>query len=313
MQNIYFIIVALLFSWVTKAQSPNEIGKIDLGVVMPEQMEHLSASQLSKLDTKISQIVTASGLSDAGYHNTFVIYPKFAINETSVVEGGMQNITIVSVDLSLFVKQVDNNILFASISKTIKGSGSSKELAITNAITKINANDVDYKGFIDKSKTKIMQYYETKCADIMKRSDGFVKTQQFEEALSLLMSVPEVVSCYPQVQAKAIEAYKGFQKKNCTKQLQLAQNTVATNDYVKTLSLLSEIDPASPCFKESQNLAKTIASKVNAAEKKQYDFQMKQYNDAISLEKQRINAIKEIAVSYYKSQTTDINYTVIVK
>ena len=47
--------------------------------------------------------------------------------------------------------------------------------------------------------------------------------------------------------------------------------------------------------------------------KKQYDFQMKQYNDAVSLEKQRINAIKDIAVSYYKSQTTDINYTLIVK
>ena len=40
---------------------------------------------------------------------------------------------------------------------------------------------------------------------------------------------------------------------------------------------------------------------------------MKQYNDAVSLEKQRINAIKDITVSYYKSQTTDINYTLIVK
>ena len=82
---------------------------------------------------------------------------------------------------------------------------------------------------------------------------------------------------------------------------------------VGTLNILSEIDPASPCFKESQNLAKTVESKVNAEEKKQYDFQMKQYNDAVSLEKQRINAIKDIAVSYYKSQTTDINYTLIVK
>ena len=313
MKNIYFIIIASLFSLVTKAQTTNEIGKISLSVVMPESMENLDDSQLSKLDTKISQIVTVSGLSDSGYNNNFVIYPKFAVNETNVVEGGMQNITIVSVELSLFVKQVDNNILFSTISKIIKGSGSCKELAITNAITKINTNDADYKSFIDKSKTKIIQYYETKCADIIKKSDGFVKTQQFEEALGLLMSVPYAVSCYTQVQAKAIEAYKGFQKKNCTKQMQLARNTIALNDYVGTLNILSEIDPASPCFKESQNLAKTVESKVNAEEKKQYDFQMKQYNDAVSLEKQRINAIKDIAVSYYKSQTTDINYTLIVK
>jgi hypothetical protein len=313
MKNIYFIIIFSLFSFVLKAQTSNELGKISLSVIMPEYIENLNDSQLSKLDTKISQIVTVSGLSDSGYNNNFVIYPKFAVNETNVVEGGMQNTTIVSVELSLFVKQVDNNILFSTISKIIKGSGSSKELAITNAITKITSKDADYKSFIDKSKTKIIQYYETKCTDIIRKSDGFVKTQQFEEALGLLMSVPDAVSCYTQVQAKAIEAYNGFQKKNCTKKIQLAQNKIATNDYVETLNILSEIDPASPCFKESQNMANSIKSKVNAEETKQWNFQMKQYNDAISLEKQRVIAIKDIAVSYYKSQSTDINYNLIVK
>jgi hypothetical protein len=265
------------------------------------------------LDTKITQIVTISGLSDSGYNNNFVIYPKFAFNEINVVEGGMQNITIVSAELSLFVKQVDNNILFSTISKTIKGSGSNKELAITNAISKIATNDIDFKTFIEKSKTKIIKYYETKCSDIIQKSDGFVKSQQFEEALGLLMSVPDAVSCYGQVQVKAIEAYKGFQKKNCTKQMQLAKNSIAANDYVGTLNILSEIDPASPCFKDSQNMAKTVELKVTAEEKKQWDFEMKQYDDAASLERQRVNAIKEIAVSYYKSQTSDVNYTLIVK
>lgn len=313
MKNIYFLIIASFFFLGIKAQTANEIGKISLAVVIPENIENLNDSQISKLDTKISQIVTLSGLSDSGYNNNFIVYPKFAINETYVVEGGMQNITVVSAELSLFVKQVDANILFSTISKTIKGSGSNKESAITNAITKIISNDSDYKTFIEKSKNKIIQYYETKCSDIIRKSDGFVKVQQFEEALGLLMSVPDVVSCYSDVQSKAVETYKGFQKKNCSKQIQLARNTLAINDYVGTLNILSEIDPASPCFKESQTMAKTIELKVTAEEKKQWDFQIKEYNDAVSLEKQRVNAIKEIAVSYYKSQTANINYTLIVK
>ncbi|MEN9907595.1 MAG: hypothetical protein RLZZ540_736 [Bacteroidota bacterium] len=313
MKHIYFIITGLLFTLISKGQSNNEIGKISLSVIMPQQIENLNDTQLSKLDTKISQIVTTSGLSDSNYNNNFVIYPKLAVNETNVVEGGMQNITIVSIELSLFVKQVDTNILFSTINKTIKGSGSSKELAITNAISKIVTNDSDYKTFIEKSKTKIIQYYESKCSDIIRKSDGFVKTQQFEEALGLLMSVPDAVSCYNQVQVKAIEAYKGFQKKNCTKQMQLAKNTLATNDYAGTLNVLSEVDPASPCFKESQDIAKTIENKVSTEEKKQWDFQMKQYNDAVSLEKQRINAIKDIAVSYYKSQTINVNHVSITQ
>lgn len=313
MKNIYFIIFVLFFSLHSRAQSSDEIGKISLSVIIPEYVENLNDSQISKLDTKISQIVTASGLSDSGYNNNFIIYPKFAVIETNVVEGGMQNITVVNAELSLFIKQVDTNILFSTISKTIKGSGSSKELAIANAISKIVTNDSEYKTFIEKSKSKIIQYYETKCSDIIKKSDALVKMQQFEEALGLLMSVPDAVSCRNQVQVKAIEAYKGFQKKNCAKQIQLARNTLATNDYSGTLNILSEIDPASSCFKESQALAKSAETKVNAEEKKQWDFEMKQYNDTISLEKQRVNAIKDIAVSYYKSQTSDINYTLIVK
>jgi hypothetical protein len=313
MKNIYFIITVLCFSILSNAQSSNEIGKVSLSVVIPESVGNLNDSQISKLDTKISQIVTLSGISDSGYNNNFIIYPKFAINETNVVEGGMQNITVVNAELSLFVKQVDTNILFSTISKTIKGSGSSRELAITNAIAKITTNDIGYKTFIEKSKTKIIQYYETKCSDIMKKSDALVKNQQFEDALGLLMSVPEAISCHDQVQVKAIEAYNGFQKKNCSKQIQLARNTLATNDYVGTLNILSEIDPASPCFKESQTMAKSAETKVNAEEKKQWDFQMKQYDDSVSLEKQRVDAIKDIAVSYYKSQTSDVNYTLIVK
>src|SRR5690606_29144042 len=143
--------------------------------------------------------------------------------------------------------------------------------------------------------------------------ENLSKTQQYEQAIGLLLSVPEAASCHSQVQAKAVEVYKALQKQNCTKQLQLANNALAAKDYPGTLNLLSSIDPASPCFQESKKGAKSIEAKLNAEEKKEWDIQMKQYNDGISLEKQRINAIKDIAVSYYKSQTSDINYTLIVK
>jgi hypothetical protein len=313
MKYYYFILSLLLCSFASNAQSTNEIGQIALSVVMPDYFTDLNESQLSKLETKIAQIVTSAGVSDSGYSNNFVIYPKISINETNVVEGGMQNITVVSADLSLFVKQVDRNILFAAVSKTIKGSGRTKELAITNAIVQISTNDAAYKAFIEKSKTKIISYYESKCAEISNKSDALVKTQQFEQAIGLLMSVPEGTSCYSQIQLKAIEAYKSFQKINCIKQIQLAKNAMAMKEYNETLNLLLDVDPASPCFKEAQSIAKSVESKITDEEKKEWDFQMKQYNDAVGLEKQRVNAVKDIAVAYYKSQTTDVNYTVIVR
>jgi hypothetical protein len=314
MKAFCFILIALVLTLTSFAQSTNDVGKIALSVVMPENVDGLNISQLSKLETKIAQIITASGLAATGYNTSFVIYPKFAIYESNIVEGGMQNITVITAELSLFIKQVDNNILFSTITRPLKGSGSSKELAITNAISTIPTSDTDFKTFIDTGKLKIIQYYELMCTDIIKKSDSYVKMQQYQQALGLLMTVPEEVSsCYNQIQDKAIEAYKAYQEQNCVEVIQNAKTTLAANDYVGALNILSEIDPSTNCYNEAQTLAKTAETKVDAEEKKQWDFQMKQYDDAVSLEKQRIEAIKDIAVSYYKSQPTTVNYNYIIR
>jgi len=314
MKTVYFIIIAMVLTFTSFAQSTDDIGKIALSVIMPENVDGLNVSQLSKLETKIAQIITASGLAATGYNNNFVIYPKFAINESNIVEGGMQNITVETADLSLFIKQVNNDMLFSSISKSLKGSGSSKELAITNAILQIQTKDPEFKTFIEAGKTKIIQYYEVNCTDIIKKSDSYVKMQQYEQAFGLLMTVPdEVTSCYSQIQSKAIEIYKAYQTQKCAEQIQKAKASIATTDYNTALNILEEVDPSASCFNESQTLEKSIETKIAAEEKKQWDFKMKQNNDAVSLEEQRIAAIKEIAVSYYKSQPTTVNYNYIVK
>jgi hypothetical protein len=316
----YFIIISLFYIFNTSfAQSTqpmptsSDVGKIALSVIMPENVDGLDASQLSKLETKIIQIVSASGLAATGYNNNFVIYPKFAIYETNDVEGGMQTITVVTTELSLFIKQVDNNVLFASMSKQLKGSGNNKQTAITNSISKISTNDEDFKTFIASGKQKIIQYYESNCSDIISKSDALVKMQKYEDAMGLLMTVPEEISdCYSKVQDKAIEAFKAYQNQQCAKQMEQANIALAANNYNGALDILGQIDPSASCFNESQTLMKNAATKVDAEEKKQWDFKMKQYNDDVAMEKQRVNAIKDIAVAYYKSQPTTVNYSYIV-
>lgn len=296
------------------AQGAGEVGKISLSVVMPENVDGLDVSQLSRLESKIVQMVTLSGLSASGYQNNFVIYPRFAIYENNVVEGGMHQISVVDVELNLFIKQVDNNLIFSSWSKRLKGSGGNRQLAVTNAISKIQIGDPEVRDFIGEGKLKIIRYYESRCMDIMAKSDRFVKMQQFEQAFGLLMTVPEEVSsCYNRIQNKAIEAYKAYQTQKCSELIQKAKTTLAANDYVGSLNILSEIDPSASCFREAQSLARSAELKVDAEEKKQWDFRMRQYKDAISLERLRIQTIREIAVSYYRSQSSVVNYNYIIR
>lgn len=312
MRKIFFFITICILSQISKAQSISEIGKISLSVIMPENIDELDVIQLSKLETKIIQIVTNSGIGASGYNNSFVIYPKFAIYENNVVEGGMQNITVVKSELSLFIKQVENNVLFASISKTINGSGSNQLNAITNALSKINTNDNDFKTFVELGKDKIIKYYETKCSDIILKSESLVKKQDFEQALGLLMSVPEEVSCYNKVQEKSIEVYKAYQNQRCKILIHKVNISVANNNYSEALVTLSQIDPSSNCFKDVQSIIRKIEGKIDVEQKRQLDFQMKVYNDHVALEKLRIDAIKDIAVAYNKNRP-NVLYTYIIR
>lgn len=314
MKRVLSIFAVVMMCFTLFAQSVDNFNKIALSVVMPENFEGLDASQLSKLESKIIQIATTSGLAANGYNNNFVIYPKFEIYNNEVVEGGMQNITVVTADLSLFIKQVDNNILFSAISKPIKGSGSNKKLAITNAISSIQTNNPEFESFISKGKTRIVEYYETKCSDILKKSDTYIRMKQYEQAIGLLMSVPEEVSsCYTLIQDKSIVAYKAYEAQNCAVQIQKAKMALASNDYIGALNVLGEIDPSTPCYKEVQILANSAAQKVDVEERKLWNFQLQQYNDERSLERQRINAIKEIATAYYKNQVSTVSYNYIIR
>ncbi|GAB6393820.1 MAG: hypothetical protein MdMp024_0132 [Bacteroidales bacterium] len=307
--NIFLAIIAtFLCIYGTKAQTIDDIGKIVVSVVIPENVSGLTATQLSNLEAKIIQITTNSGLAAVGYNQNFIIYPQIDIYENNVVEGGMQNITVITAELSLFIQQVSNNFVFASVSKRLKSNGKNTELALTNAITQISVSDKNFISFIKKGKEKILQYYEESYDDIMRKADAYIKLQQYQQALVLLMGVPEEVSYYDKVLNKSIDIYKAYQKQTCSEQIHRAKAMSATMDYEEALNILTEIDPSTNCIKEAQLLVKSIESELSAEKNRQWNFQMQQYNDAVSLQKQRLNAIKEIAVAYYKNQPTNTNY-----
>lgn len=314
-KNFLIFMICIQFQIVKSQVSTEigaEIGKISLSVVMPENSDELDASQLAKLATKISQIVTNYGIDASSPNNNFVIYPKFTIYETNIVEGGMQNIIVVKSELSLFIKQVDNNILFASVSKIINGSGNNALTATTNALSKINVNDKEFKIFLEKSKAKIIQYYESKCLDIIEKAEIFAKKQDFQQALGLLMSVPAEAECYKKAQEKSLVFYKNYQDQECKKIIHEINLNVANNDYTGATENLKLIMPSSSCFEEAKVIITRIENKIDVAQKRQLALQVKVYEDKVALQKQRLDALKEIAIAQQKNRPK-IYYNYIIR
>lgn len=314
MKKLILIIVIFIVS-ISSAQENTSIGKIALSVVLPENIEGMDSSNNSKLESKIIQIVSNSGLAANGYNSNFIIYPKLAIYDNKVVESGMQDITVFNLDLTLIIKQVDNNMIYSSCNTSIKGFGDSKQIAISNAISKIKINDTIFIDFIDKGKKRIIEYYESRCNDLIVQADGLSKRQSYEEAITLLLSIPSEVSCFSKIQNKTIEIYKNYQTYRCGSLLQQAKALASQNDFYGSLNYLSQIDPGSKCGAESKDLMTKIENKIDAENRQRWQAAMMIYKDAVQLEKQRINAVRDIAVEYARNQPKPPanNYLLIIR
>jgi len=298
--GIYFFFLLVAVS--SFAQTASDLGKISLSVSLPATVDGLDATQRIRLETKITQLITASGVVVSANKSSFILYPIFTIGESNVVEGGMAKLTVTKVDLSLMIKQADNNTIFSSVSKQISGSGNTVPLSVTNAISKIVANDPQLKQFIETGKTKILEYYGSQCDNILSKSENLMLMQKYEESLALLMSVPQEVNCFTKIQDRSVLVYGALQNQLCAKQLQKAKTEIAAKEYSVVLDLLAEVDPASACFAETQVILKDLEGKISQEEKKEWDLLMKKYQDANELQKMRINAIKEIAIAYNPNQ-----------
>ncbi len=294
--------IALLGMATAYGQSKTDIGKIMLSVVVPSSMEGLTNAQLTNLELKCAHIATGNGLAAAGYGD-FILTPKLTINETNVADGGMKQITVVNAELALFVMQAGSKVIFSSVTKNIRGSGSSKEAAISNAIAGIKAGDAIYKDFIQSSKEKITVYYGQHCDDIMSKAEALVKRKEYEEAIGMLLSIPDAVKpCYDKAQQQATKVFTAYENQVCSRQIQDARTQIAAGDYAAGLEHLRMVDPACKCSREANELIKATAAKVSAEEKRAWDAVLKIYSDAVALEHHRMNAITEIAVSSYKGK-----------
>ncbi|MCQ2271700.1 MAG: hypothetical protein MJZ72_02785 [Bacteroidales bacterium] len=308
MKRILIIIILTMGLQLSFAQN---IGEINIGVVVPEQTNELDASQMSKIKTKLERICTQNGIETGVSPQGFVLYPIIELYETEVIEGGMQSLYSVKIEFSLFVKQL-NGATVGSISKKYKGAGDTKEKAIVNAIANISTSDTIFKSFMANSKQNILNYYQTYCKQIISDAQMLAKQEYYEESLAILLSIPTVVPCYNNVLEVVDDIYSSYQAQQCNNLLQKARASYSVQKYYEAAEYLGNINPPMFCYEEAQKLLTDIQNKFSEKEKRDWDFKMQQHNDEISLQKRSIDAAKEVAKAYC-SQKINVNYQQIIK
>lgn len=317
MKNIKLILLFLLaFQFHSNAQvSLDDFGRIVLNTYLPDN-NSIPTEAKKALETKLNQIATNNGMGGSMANPRFIITATVNIGTKDIIAGPPQMIAQ-NIDVTLFVGDAITNTVFSNTTISLKGVGTNENKALIEAFKTINPKNKEIIAFLEEGKNKIINYYSTQCDFIIKDAQTLEKQEKYDEAIYNLSLVPEVCKeCYFKCSDLLTTLYQQKIDADCKAKLSKAKIAWSSQQNQQggetASSILTEINPKSSCYKESETLMKQISTKLTADEKAKIELELKQYNDKMTLEKDTLKASYEVALEYAKNQPKTITYNNII-
>ncbi|MEG1955571.1 MAG: hypothetical protein RSC07_03415 [Mucinivorans sp.] len=259
MKKVLFCLFALL---PLAAAAQNNC--IAFSPVIGEQMDELSKKSLETLRLKTEQIITRSNAAKTSLYSAFVIYPELNILENETVQAGVNNITVISAELTLFAANSIDQSRYGSTTITIEGSGTSKNQAISNMMQSIKPTNPIFVKFIKNATQEIADYYTDNMPVVIRKAETLVAGEKYDDALLFLSSIPVCVPAYEQSSEAIKSLYNMVSKKSCHTMLTQAEKAFELGDMDKAREMVMNIKPGSECDAAAKILAEKIGTKSNS-------------------------------------------------
>ena len=189
---ITIILPAIMMASVLSQNSlgkSDDLGRISIAAVVPEQAGSIPSGAVSTLENKMRQIVTQNGLGASEYGSRFAILPGINVLSKDITPTAPPQQAL-TVEFVFYIVDAVSQTIFSQTSVQFKGVGQSEEKAMIQVIKNINPKMGQFKGFVEKGKEKIIEYYNSKCDVFLKTAQSLAGQRKYEEALYILSSVP---------------------------------------------------------------------------------------------------------------------------
>ncbi|MGD9978327.1 MAG: hypothetical protein AB7S54_10380 [Bacteroidales bacterium] len=303
MKKVFLVVVAFLGLQLSlNAQNSqgktDDLGRIALAALVPDQAEGIPQSARQLLVNKMEQIAVQNGLGATAANPRFCIVPMVNIltKEITPTAPPMQAL---NVEVTFYVVDAASQNIFSQTSIQVKGVGQTEDKAFMQALKNMNVKAGQFKGFVEKGKEKIIEYYNSQCDVVLKGAQSLAGQKKYEEALYILLSVPDVCrECFDKSMDLSTDIYKQYANYKCTEYMSGAKAAWASMNTDKAAEYLGKITPDMECYGEAVQLVDEIKQKQLADGANVWDFKMKQYDDSVDKEKMMIQAGKEVAMSW---------------
>lgn len=275
--------------------------QIMLSPIIESTINGLTENNMTIAEGRLRNVISSLGM-ESGYGGRFVLACKVAALQREVSGSKL----IQHLEISFAVGDNMANACFGSTSMEAIGIGSSEGQAMTSALKNIKSTP-QLKKIVAEAKQRIIDYYEKNGPSIIKKAQGLITAQQWEEALYELTAIPEECSCYKQALAMMEKVYETQLNHDAAQILAQAQAMWAADPnpgYTaeEAMRLLGQINTSAACYPQAQALMKKIEARTKAVTDREYRDKVAmdkaRLNAAVAVTKARIQACRDVAVAY---------------
>ncbi len=298
--------VLMLFGTMLQAQSPDEpvSGNIPIAVVGANQ-EVVPDGVNRYMEDKLQQVVSQNGLGSADYYGRFVITASILPVTKDIVPGPPKQFAE-NLDVTFFIVDNIDQKIFSSTTISARAVDGSKEKVLNKAIRSINVKSPQMVSFVNEGREKIVNYYMGQADRIIATAQSLARQRNYEAAFYELSAIPQACgAAYDKAMAAGNVIFQEYVDYMCDVNLVKAKTAwmAEQNSHgaYEAGEYLSQILPDAKCYGGAEALYKEIKAKVLD----DWKFEMKKYNDQVSLEQARIDAWRQVGVAYGKNQKPD--------
>ena len=283
---------------------------LPISVCALDNQEQFPEGAKAMIENKLTQLLTRNGIAGIDYLGQFVLTVTTTPLDKDVIPGPPAKISE-KMEMNLYIVDAYAKTIFSSTSLTVRGLGETETKCYLNAISRMPVQSPQMSKFIDEGKQKIIDYYDHEGENLIQRAEFLAKQKKYDEALFYVALIPQQCKHYKAALEAGIAIYQQHLDNECAINLSKARAAWASeqnaNGAFAAGEYLEKILPDAGCYGDAMELYKEIKGKVLD----DWKFEMKQYQDGIDLESQRINAMREIGVAYgthQPQQNTSIEF-----
>ncbi len=312
-RNLILCCVFCLSIHAIHAQNEAENSRLSLNVVIPET--DIPAESMQNLESKLLQIASSGGFTAHNDAGRFVLTARIDVQSKDIVPSTPPRVSQ-KLEITVMVGDVLDDRIYASTTVATAGIGTTETKAFISSFSRLNAKNTAIQNMLSEANAKIVSYYETHCDEIINHAQTLAGMQRFDEAIFRLMTIPDVCSeCYSKCQSAAGQIY--IQKRdteaaallNKAKNAWMHQPDPAGAKVVA--EIINDIDLNAENYDDVVALRNDISAKLDADAKREWDFQMKQYEDKQLFKRSIVEACKAIGVAWGNGQPKTVTKTII--